>query len=183
MIDKVIQSVGEFYGLDPRSKETTVPYCQARMAVYSELKKGRYTIQEIGDAVQRSTATVINGLKKHRDLMDVDIKYRQRYYAFMAQFEQKPQTITKEVFCETIDSIRVTVLAHENFIDRYSTNPPHIGNVIKSLLSLLRIHFPKDANGFCAISHYIYDCNFGKPSMDAEYETPDDLFNRLTQNL
>jgi hypothetical protein len=49
-----------------------------------------------------------------------------------------------------------------------------------SLMALLRLHFPVDADGFCEIEHYAYVLNFGK--LGESYESPGELYDRLNKN-
>ena len=47
-------------------------------------------------------------------------------------------------------------------------------------LNKLKDKFPCNENGFSEIEHYSFFTNFGKPSLDSEYETPDMFWERLT---
>lgn len=51
----------------------------------------------------------------------------------------------------------------------------------KIVLKLLQVHFLKDENGHCEVEHYIFFRNFGKPTHDSEYESPEQLYDRLTK--
>lgn len=51
----------------------------------------------------------------------------------------------------------------------------------KIILKLLEVYFPKDENGFSAIEHWCFYRNFGKPTHDSEYESPEQLYERLTK--
>jgi hypothetical protein len=48
-------------------------------------------------------------------------------------------------------------------------------------MKLLHRYFPKDENGFSEIEHYVFDTNFGKPNSEGDYETPEELYLRLTK--
>ena len=48
----------------------------------------------------------------------------------------------------------------------------------KQIINLLRIWFPKDEDGFCAISHFCYFENFGK----LNDESIEKFYDRLTKN-
>lgn len=47
----------------------------------------------------------------------------------------------------------------------------------KQIINLLRIWFPKDEEGFCAISHFCYFENFGK----LNNESIEEFYDRLTK--
>ena len=49
--------------------------------------------------------------------------------------------------------------------------------VVNGLLRLLRLFSPIDENGHCEISHYCFECNFGK--IGEEYESPGEFYDRL----
>lgn len=46
-----------------------------------------------------------------------------------------------------------------------------------SIMSLLRLHFPKSEQGFCEIEHYCFCLDFGK--VGDEYESSEQLYDRL----
>ena len=46
----------------------------------------------------------------------------------------------------------------------------------------LQKYFPKDQKGFCEIEHYCFDNNFGKPTTESEYDTIENLYNKLLEN-
>jgi hypothetical protein len=51
--------------------------------------------------------------------------------------------------------------------------------LVKGILDNLHVHFPRDENGFSEVEFYIFSQNFGKPSYDSNYESPEDLYLRL----
>ena len=81
--------------------------------------------------------------------------------------------ITKEKFVSYINFI------HFNFL--MVDNTPQNTNVVK-ILNFLRKTFPKDDSGHSEIDHYIFDLNFGKPTSDSEYISPEELYEQLTNN-
>jgi hypothetical protein len=96
--------------------------------------------------------------------------------------------ISKEVFVDTIECIRKQIVCNdlgENiFKTKISKNPSNVKffdtiKLIRSTIKLLEIFFPKDENNFSEIEHYIFFCNFGKPNIDSEYESPGALYDRL----
>lgn len=48
---------------------------------------------------------------------------------------------------------------------------------IKSLMLLLRLHFPTDESGFCEIEHYCFVLKFGHDG--DQYESPEMFYDRL----
>lgn len=84
--------------------------------------------------------------------------------------------ITKELFCETIENIRQQIINDKN---NYRT---HNYVLIKSIMDLLRVHFPKDNDGFCHIQHYCFWMNFGKLG-DEQLITPEDLYDELISKI
>jgi len=87
--------------------------------------------------------------------------------------------ITEKLFTESLEAIRMQMYFDKKFRDWNDVIPPCNDNIIKSIVSLLHIFFPKDENGFCEISHYCFDCDFGK--CDEILETPETLYKRLTK--
>ena len=53
--------------------------------------------------------------------------------------------------------------------------------LFKMILKLLQVHFPKDENEHCEIESWCFYRNFGKPTHDSEYESPEQLYERLTK--
>lgn len=100
----------------------------------------------------------------------------------------KNQMISKEVFVDTIECIRTQIVCNnlgENiFRTKLSKNSSDVKfidtiKLIRSTIRLLEIFFPKDENGFSEIEHFIIFLNFGKPSIDSEYESPGAFYDRL----
>jgi hypothetical protein len=88
----------------------------------------------------------------------------------IVEFKTKTM-ITEEKFCDYINYIQfLLTLVDEN------RSQPHIRAIIKKIQE----SFPIDENGHCEISHYCFDLNFGKPTPDGEYESPQELYERLT---
>lgn len=49
--------------------------------------------------------------------------------------------------------------------------------LVNTTIDLLSIWFDREE-----LEHYIFHCNFGKPSLESEWETPIELYNRLLKN-
>ena len=93
-------------------------------------------------------------------------------------------TLTLEVFTSVIESIRLQLdkdrLNAVAIAEIYNTdgiNAYDNSLLIKSLVLLLQVHFPKKDN-HCEIEHYMFDMNFGKIG-DKELITVEDLWHRL----
>jgi hypothetical protein len=96
--------------------------------------------------------------------------------------------IGKALFIDSIEAIRLQMAydtakaeAMSNVLNIDEVTIPLYDNsmLIKAIINLLRVSFPKDATGFCEIDHYCFDMNFGKIS-EEEVITPEDLWNRLS---
>lgn len=93
--------------------------------------------------------------------------------------------ILKEVFISSIEAIRLQ--QHKDSLSAdligkvFNTddvNPYDTSLLTITIIQLLQAFFPKDENGFCEISHYCFEMNFGKiDGMDLI--TPEDLWDRL----
>jgi len=81
--------------------------------------------------------------------------------------------ISKELFEKSIESIRLLAL---------DKNGKNNFNAIRVSIEILEMFFPKDENGFSEIEFYCIFCNFGKPNIDSEYESPIKLYERLIKN-
>lgn len=93
--------------------------------------------------------------------------------------------ITKEIFISTIDSLQAQVsrdINASNAISQvFDTDAVYDNSLlVKAVIKLLQIHFPKDDKGFCEIEHYCFDMNFGKIQGE-ELVTAEDLWDRLTE--
>lgn len=95
--------------------------------------------------------------------------------------------ITKELFFDAINAIQLQMLkdvANADLIGRVfgssDINPYDNSPLINTIISLLRVSFPVDAEGFCAIEHFCFQINFGKVG-GQELVTLDDLWFHLTK--
>lgn len=95
--------------------------------------------------------------------------------------------LTQEHFVSTIDAIRMQLHKDCTYADAVCSlfNTDSIGPydnslLIKQLISLLQMYFPRDKEGFCDIEHYCFELNFGKCG-DQELVTAEDLYHRLIQ--
>jgi hypothetical protein len=94
--------------------------------------------------------------------------------------------IEKQTFIEAIEAMRIQYEKDKNYSysigEIFSTSDCNLydnENLYKKIIELLRVWFPVDENGFCEIEIYCFQMNFGKPSKDSEWETPEMLYERL----
>ena len=104
--------------------------------------------------------------------------------------------ISKKLFCYVLESIMIQML-QDNSIGTYfivnssmngvDTTPKityNTNRIITSCIKLLQEYFPKDEHGFCEISHFCFDLEFGKPTVEGnETETFEQLYKRLLNNI
>ena len=93
--------------------------------------------------------------------------------------------IDKKTFCAVIENLRQQMYLDQKFGEtvqemfcsgsRCSYND---NLLVKSIMSLLQIHFPKDDDGFCKIEFYCDFLDFGQGS--DEIITAEDLYYSLT---
>ncbi len=55
--------------------------------------------------------------------------------------------------------------------------------LVVSIVELLHEYFPKDVSGFSEIEYYIFDTNFGKPTSDSVWKTPEMLYDELISKI
>lgn len=94
------------------------------------------------------------------------------------------EMITKEIFVGAIDSIRKQMASDK-------LNSTVLGDMfpgselasydnsllIRGIIDLLRLWFPKDENGFCELEHYCFDLDFGRGQENIE--TTEMFYDRL----
>lgn len=97
--------------------------------------------------------------------------------------------LTFEVFVSVIESIRLQLHQDTEYanniaatfkIDEGAVYVYDNNLLIKSLVKLLQVHFPKK-DSFCEIEHFMFDMNFGKAGGDAELITIEDLWYQLNK--
>ena len=99
--------------------------------------------------------------------------------------------IKKELFISVINNMRIQSIqdATNMKIVSEAFQIENVGDILmsndklfRSIVSLLQVWFPKDENGFCEIEDYCFDNNFGKPTIESEYITPEMLYDKLIKN-
>lgn len=101
--------------------------------------------------------------------------------------------ISKSLFCSVIESLIIQILKDREIGSYFLINSGATlqgtctydnSLLYKSCVKLLQEYFPKDEEGFCAIEHFIFECEFGKPLKEGgETESVEDLYKRLIKNL
>lgn len=92
--------------------------------------------------------------------------------------------ITREIFVDAIDSIREQMTTDKlNSVvlsDMFPGSELATYNnslLIRGILDLLRLWFPRDGDGFCELEHYCFDTDFGR--VGDEIESAEAFYLRL----
>lgn len=95
--------------------------------------------------------------------------------------------ISKELFCEVIELLRQQILfdkqSSENIKEMFGVVQKcsyRNDFVIKAIMKLLRVYFPKDEDGHCQIEFYCFCAEFGKEE-NGEIITAEELYDLLTK--
>jgi len=91
--------------------------------------------------------------------------------------------ISKTDFCKAIESMRVQT-AHDlksgDLVkEAFGTDVSLLydnSELFKTIINLLAIWFDKSE-----LEHYIFVLNYGKPSMDSDWLTPEEFYDNLTK--
>lgn len=93
--------------------------------------------------------------------------------------------ISKELFVSTLEAMRQQILADEKnsslVAEAFGCSDFYLYDnslLFKAIISLLRVHFPKEDN-FCEIDHWCFTLNFGKLSNEEDFESAEELYDRL----
>jgi len=96
--------------------------------------------------------------------------------------------IPREIFVPAIDAIREQMttdkLNSAVLSDMFPGSELATYNnslLIKGILDLLRLWFPRDADGFCELEHYCFDREFGKGN--DEIESVGAFYDRLISQI
>jgi len=92
--------------------------------------------------------------------------------------------MTKALFISSIEAIRIQMANDKSYsyalgellksdVQLYDNS-----KLIKSIIELLHLSFPRDEDGFSHIEHYIFDCGFGRISED-EFLSVEHLWDTL----
>jgi len=98
------------------------------------------------------------------------------------------KVIDKTTFCTIIENLRQQMYLDrkfgENVQEMFGSGSRCSYNdnlLVRSIMTLLQVHFPKDENGFCRIEFYCECLEFGKGS--EELITAEDLYDTLINDL
>jgi hypothetical protein len=93
--------------------------------------------------------------------------------------------ITKELFVSILEDIRQQIVIDEKnaklVSEAFGCSDFYLYDnslLLKVIISLLRIYFPKEDN-FCEIDHWCFTLNFGKLSSEEDFESAEELYDRL----
>jgi hypothetical protein len=93
--------------------------------------------------------------------------------------------ISKEAFCQTIESLRLQVVKDkeksELLRDVFNVDfdfPYDNFILFKAIIFLLHLYFPRDSDDFSEIEHYCFSIEFGKYK-EQEIITSEDLYDHL----
>lgn len=95
--------------------------------------------------------------------------------------------IDKITFCTVIENLRQQLYLDRRYgeciqemfgADKRCTYNDSL--LVKSIMSLLHIHFPKDEDDFCEIEHYCFVIEFGKAD-NQEVLSAEDFYDHLTK--
>jgi len=96
--------------------------------------------------------------------------------------------ISKELFCEVLENLRQQVILDrkhgETFAEMFGVKSQCSYNdslLVRSILALLQVYFPKDEDGFCRIEFYCDYLEFGKGSK--EVITAEELYDACINDL
>lgn len=97
--------------------------------------------------------------------------------------------IDKTTFCTIIENLRQQMYLDRKFGEAIQemfgskTKCSYNDNLlVKSIMTLLHIHFPKDEDGYCEIEHYCFIIEFGKTD-NKEIISAEELYTRLTSKI
>jgi hypothetical protein len=92
--------------------------------------------------------------------------------------------ISKEQFASAIEAIRLQQYEDKKnsqlLQEAFSINEfPIFQNdkLVNTIIDLLSFWFDKEE-----LQHYCFDCDFGKTGPESEWETPEELYNKLLKN-
>jgi hypothetical protein len=97
--------------------------------------------------------------------------------------------IGKEIFCAVIENLRQQLYLDKKFGEAIqemfgskSMCSYNDNLLVKSLMKLLQVHFPKDEDDFCLIEFYCFEIEFGKTE-NKEIISPEDLYDQLISKI
>ena len=78
---KILNTIQKVTGVDITTKTRKYEFIEARMIYYKLLRDRGYSLQEIGDTLDKNHATVLHGINVFNDIKDYDKDLREKYSA------------------------------------------------------------------------------------------------------
>ena len=79
--NKILNTIQKVTGVDITTKTRKYEFIEARMIYYKLLRDRGYSLQEIGDTLDKNHATVLHGINVFNDIKDYDKDLREKYSA------------------------------------------------------------------------------------------------------
>ena len=76
---KILNTIQKVTGVDITTKTRKYEFIEARMIYYKLLRDRGYSLQEIGDTLDKNHATVLHGINVFNDIKDYDKDLREKY--------------------------------------------------------------------------------------------------------
>lgn len=78
---KILNTIQKVTGVDITTKTRKYEFIEARMIYYKLLRDRGYSLQEIGDTLDKNHATVLHGINVFNDIKDYDKDLMEKYSA------------------------------------------------------------------------------------------------------
>jgi len=78
---KILNTIKKVTGVDITTKTRKYEFIEARMIYYKLLRDRGYSLQEIGDTLDKNHATVLHGINVFNDIKDYDKDLMEKYSA------------------------------------------------------------------------------------------------------
>ena len=79
--NKILNTIQKVTGVDITTKTRKYEFIEARMIYYKLLRDRGYSLQEIGDTLDKNHATVLHGINVFNDIKDYDKDLMEKYSA------------------------------------------------------------------------------------------------------
>jgi DNA-binding transcriptional MerR regulator len=83
--DKVRKAIQKVTRVDIQEKTRRYEIIESRMIYYKILRDKGFTLQEIGDSLEKNHATVLHSLKVFDDIVGIDKDLKRKYYEVVNQ--------------------------------------------------------------------------------------------------
>jgi hypothetical protein len=115
---KILNTIQKVTGVDITTKTRKYEFIEARMIYYKLLRDRGYSLQEIGDTLDKNHATVLHGINVFNDIKDYDKDLMEKYSAAIQLLagEKIDKYISKDDFAiDFADWIRVCILKRRSY--------------------------------------------------------------------